>query len=70
LQVAVSPCCTQAVPDVISAIHDYELFGRWSADGVYFVTRLKDNARYRVVKNLPLSHHTPVAMTEDPGIIS
>jgi hypothetical protein len=34
--------------------NDYELFGRWTATGVYFVTRLKDNAVYRVVKNLPV----------------
>lgn len=34
--------------------NDYELFGRWTAAGVYFVTRLKDNAVYRVVKNLPV----------------
>ncbi len=29
-------------------------FGRWTDEGVYFVTRLKDNAVYRVVKNLPV----------------
>lgn len=34
--------------------NDYELFGRWTEEGVYFVTRLKDNAVYRVVRNLPL----------------
>jgi hypothetical protein len=33
--------------------NDYELFGRWTNDGVYFVTRLKDNAVYKAVKNLP-----------------
>ena len=32
--------------------NDYELFGCWTDDGVYFVTRLKGNAAYRVVKNL------------------
>ena len=35
--------------------NDYELFGRWTAAGVYFVTRLKENAVYRVVKNLPIA---------------
>lgn len=30
---------------------DYELFGRWTEEGVYFVTRLKDNADYRVVED-------------------
>lgn len=34
--------------------NDYELFGRWTDQRVYFVTRLKDNAVYRVVKNLPV----------------
>lgn len=34
--------------------NDYELFGRWTQAGVYFVTRLKENAVYRVVKNLPI----------------
>lgn len=28
---------------------DYALFGRWAQEGVYFVTRLKDNAAYEVV---------------------
>lgn len=32
--------------------NDYELFGRWTHSGVYFVTRLKDNAVYRVVRKL------------------
>ncbi len=31
---------------------DYKLFGDWTEDGVYFVTRLKDKASYRVVKRL------------------
>jgi hypothetical protein len=29
--------------------NDYELFGRWTAQGVYFVTRMKENAQYEVV---------------------
>ena len=29
---------------------DYGLFGRWTERGVYFVTRLKSNATYRVVE--------------------
>jgi len=37
--------------------NDYELFGNWTDQGVYFVTRLKDNAVYRVVKNLPIPHN-------------
>jgi hypothetical protein len=29
--------------------NDYALFGKWTAQGVYFVTRMKDNALYDVV---------------------
>jgi len=29
--------------------NDYKLFGRWTAQGVYFVTRMKGNAVYEVV---------------------
>lgn len=36
------------------AYNDYELFGRWTAKGIFFVTRLKENANYRTVKNLPV----------------
>ena len=34
--------------------NDYGLFGCWTDEGVYFVARLKDNAVYRVVTNLPV----------------
>jgi hypothetical protein len=30
--------------------NDYRLFGRWCAEGVYFVTRMKRDARYTVVQ--------------------
>jgi len=30
--------------------NDYALFGRWTAQGVFFVTRLKDNADYQIVE--------------------
>jgi hypothetical protein len=36
------------------AFNDYQLFAAWTEKGVYFVTRLKDNADYRTVKILPL----------------
>lgn len=32
--------------------NDYTLFGRWTERSVYFVTRLKENAIHRVVRNL------------------
>jgi len=38
---------------------DYELFGRWTDDGVYFVTRLKGNADYKVIQDnaVPENRH-------------
>jgi hypothetical protein len=34
--------------------NDYKLFGGWSRNGVYFVTRLKENAVYFVIEEHPL----------------
>jgi hypothetical protein len=36
---------------------DYDFFGRWTTMGVFFVTRLKDNALYEVIErqSLPIS---------------
>lgn len=31
------------------AYNDYRLFGQWTSQGVYFVTRMKDNAQYEVM---------------------
>ena len=31
--------------------NDYRLFSKWIEEEVYFVTRMKDNARYRVIEN-------------------
>ncbi|HQO64643.1 MAG TPA: IS4 family transposase [Syntrophorhabdus sp.] len=33
---------------------DYELFWRWAQGGVFFVTRQKDNARYRILEEKPI----------------
>ena len=33
---------------------DFELFFQWTNSGVFFVTRLKDNAAYEVVQSRPL----------------
>jgi hypothetical protein len=33
---------------------DYELFWNWTGDGVYFVTRQKDNAHYNVLEEKPI----------------
>jgi hypothetical protein len=39
--------------------NDYTVFGRWTAQGVYFVTRMKDNALYEVVgqREIPRNRH-------------
>jgi hypothetical protein len=39
--------------------NDYDLFGRWTAQGIYFVTRMKDNAVYEVVgeRRVPQNRH-------------
>jgi hypothetical protein len=39
--------------------NDYGLFGQWTAQGVFFVTRMKDNARYEVVgeRDVPQNRH-------------
>jgi hypothetical protein len=34
--------------------NDYALFGAWTAGGIYFVTRLKENAAFEVVKECAL----------------
>ena len=36
------------------AYNDYLLFGKWTDEGVFFVTRMKDNALYEVVEERPL----------------
>ncbi len=38
---------------------DYALWGQWTAEGVYFVTRMKDNALYEVVgeNDVPKNSH-------------
>jgi IS4 transposase len=32
---------------------DYKLFGRWTRQGVFFVTRMKTNAQYEVLHDIP-----------------
>ena len=38
------------------AYNDYTLFGQWTQAGVYFVTRMKENARYRVAETFHRPH--------------
>jgi hypothetical protein len=44
--------------------NDYELFGRWTAQGVFFVTRLKVNALYEVVGERPVPKNRNVLKDE------
>jgi hypothetical protein len=36
------------------AYNDYKLFSRWTDEGIFFVTRMKANAKYRVVRKLQI----------------
>ncbi len=42
------------------AYNDYALFGRWTGQGVYFVTRMKDNTLYAVVEERKVPQHRHV----------
>jgi hypothetical protein len=44
--------------------NDYKLFGRWCGSHVYFVTRMKDNAVYVVVKKNKVPRHRHVLKDE------
>jgi hypothetical protein len=46
------------------AYNDYALFGRWTAQGVYFVTRMKDNALYEVVGEAEVPQHRNILKDE------
>ena len=43
---------------------DYAWFGRLTTDGVFFVTRLKDNAVYEVVERRRVPEHSQVRRDE------
>ena len=47
-------CLAHLSPGSIVALDraytDYQLFGQWTASGIFFVTRLKDNARFEIVE--------------------
>ena len=44
--------------------NDYGLFGRWTAQGVFFVTRLKVNAHYEVVGERPVPQNRNILKDE------
>lgn len=45
--------------------NDYGLFGSWTAQGVFFVTRLKDNADYEVVSERPVPQHSNILSDQE-----
>lgn len=46
------------------AYNDYALFGAWTAAGVFFVTRMKDNALYEVVENRTVPQHRNILVDQ------
>ena len=44
---------------------DYALLSRWMANGVFFVTRLKDNARFKVKQRRDLPERTSVIVDQE-----
>ena len=42
------------------AYNDYKLFSSWTESGIYFVTRLKDNADYEVAENFKIPQNRNV----------
>jgi len=44
--------------------NDYALFGQWTADGVYFVTRMKENALYEVLGEKEVPHNRNILKDE------
>jgi len=44
--------------------NDYALFGQWTSDGVYFVTRMKDNAVYEAVGDREVPQNRQVLKDE------
>jgi len=46
------------------AYNDYAQFARWTEDGVYFVTRMKDNALYTVVEERDVPQNRNITSDE------
>ena len=46
------------------AYNDYELFGKWTAQGVYVVTRMKDNALFKVLEKREVPQHRNILKDE------
>lgn len=50
------------------AYNNYALFDQWNKDGIFFVTRLKNNAKERFIKEKDLLESTPDEVLRDAGI--
>jgi hypothetical protein len=46
------------------AYNDYIQFARWTEDGIFFVTRMKDNAVYEVVQDFPVPQNRNILSDE------
>jgi hypothetical protein len=44
---------------------DFDLFARWNRSGVFFVTRLRDNAAYEVIEDYDVPPHSNVLQDQD-----
>jgi hypothetical protein len=44
---------------------DFDLFAQWNRSGVFFVTRLKDNATYEVIQDYCVPSHSNVLKDQD-----
>jgi len=44
--------------------NDYHLFAKWTSEGVFFVTRMKDNALYIVIEERDIPKNRPVLRDE------
>ena len=50
------------------AYNNYALFDKWNAEGIYFVTRLKNNAKEAVLEEFELPEATPDEVIRDAKI--
>lgn len=51
------------------AYNNYELFDRWNKEDIYFVTRLKNNAKERFIKEYELQESTTDEVLRDAEIV-
>ncbi len=50
------------------AYHNYALFDQWNKDEIYFVTRLKNNAKETLLEEFDLTEATPDNILRDAKI--